>query len=103
MKINNYKEKRLIMARFLVCDKAELSKKRVWEMWNNYWKKDFKIPGHKEMLVLDNDKLTYKKINHNENYGLLKEYNDTFNGIYNWLVRILDKHDRQLIPILLKL
>lgn len=94
--INNLKEKELLIANYF-CGKTrkELTPHEVFDMWSNWFRKDFRVNGKPVFCIVDNE-LVYSKSGKNLDENICKEYNQTFQKIYKWIKRAveIDGHNK---------
>jgi len=94
--INNLKEKELLIANYF-CDKTkkELTPYEVFDMWSNWFRKDFRVNG-KSVFCIVNGELMYRKSVKKPNESIRREYNQTFQKIYKWIKRAveIDSHNK---------
>lgn len=94
--IDNLKEKELIIAHyFCKTKKKELTPHEVFDMWSNWFKKDFRINGKSVFCVVDNE-LVYRKSAKMSDKDILRKHNHAFQNIYKWIKETVEKdgHDK---------
>lgn len=87
--IDNLKEKELVIA-YYFCGNThkQFSRYEVFDMWSNWFKKDFRI-NNKPVFCLVDDKLVYRKsvkIKRND-METLRKYNRAFQNIYMHILK----------------
>jgi len=96
MHIDNLKEKELLIANYF-CGKTrkELTPHEVFDMWSNWFKKDFCVDGKPVFYVVDKE-LIYRKSVKNLDESIRREYNQAFQNIYRWIKRTveIDSHNK---------
>lgn len=99
--IDNLKEKELVIA-YYFCGNThkQFSRYEVFDMWSNWFKKDFRI-NNKPVFCLVDDKLVYRKsvkIKRND-METLRKYNRAFQNIYAYIKKILSGkgHDKAFL------
>ena len=94
--IDNLLEKELLIAHYF-CDlrKKEFSRTEVFDMWSNWFKKDFKINNQSVFCIVD-DELVYKKHIKKQDEKIRENYNHTFQNIYKYIEKLMndESHDR---------
>lgn len=94
--IDNLLEKELLIAHYF-CEirKKEFSKAEVFDMWSNWFKKDFRINNQPVFRIVD-DGLVYRKHIKKKNEKVREQYNHTFQNIYICIENMLkdESHDR---------
>lgn len=94
--INNLKEKELLIAHYFCGNgKKEFSRQEVFDMWSNWFKKDFRVNGNPVFRIVDNE-LVYRKGSKVKNESIRREYNQVFQSIYKHIKHDLDNksHDK---------
>ena len=94
--INNLKEKELLIAHYFCGNgKKEFSKQEVFDMWSNWFKKDFRVNGNPVFCIVDNE-LVYRKGAKVKKERLRIEYNQVFQSIYKRIKHTLENksHDK---------
>lgn len=99
--IDNLKEKELVIA-YYFCGNThkQFSRYEVFDMWSNWFKKDFRINNKPVFCIIDN-KLAYRKfvkIKRND-METLKQYNQAFQNIYTCIKKMLSEkgHDKTFL------
>ncbi len=94
--IDNLKEKELLIANYF-CDKTkkELTPHEVFDMWSNWFRKDFRV-NDKPVFCIVNGELVYRKYIKEPNESIRRKYNQTFQNIYKWIKRTveIDGHNK---------
>lgn len=96
LQISNLKEKELLIAHYFCgLKKKELTPYEVFDMWSNWFKRDFRINGVPVFTISD-DRLTYRKDSKVTDRDILNQYNQTFQNIYKWIKHTLEveSHDK---------
>lgn len=94
--IDNLKEKELLIAHYFSGkSKKELNPHEVFDMWSNWFKKDFRINGTPVFCIVD-DELVYRKSVKNKDKEICDKYNHTFQSIYRWIYKevMTGTHDK---------
>lgn len=94
--IENLKEKELLIAHYFSGNsKKELTPHEVFDMWSNWFKKDFRINGQPVFCVVDDD-LVYRKSVKKKDEKIRKKYNHAFQNIYRWIKTTVENesHDK---------
>lgn len=88
--IPNLKEKELLIAHYF-CGKTRknLTPEEVFDMWCNWFKKDFRV-NNQPTFFMKNGKLEYRTKIKNKDETVLKKYNMEFQMIYSWIKRAID-------------
>lgn len=88
--IPNLKEKELLIANYF-CGKTRknLTPDEVFDMWCNWFKKDFRV-NNQPTFFMKNGKLEYRTKIKNKDKTVLKQYNIKFQMIYDWIKRAID-------------
>lgn len=96
IKIENLKEKELLMA-YYFCGKSSkvFSPSELYDMWCNWFKKDFKVNGRR-VFWIDKNKLAYRDEVKQRDSKLLQKYNHAFQNIYKYVKHTLEAkgHDK---------
>lgn len=94
--IDNLLEKELLIAHYF-CDlrKKDFSRAEVFDMWSNWFKKDFRINNQPVFCIVD-DELVYRKHIKKKDEKICEKYNHTFQNIYICIDNMLkdESHDR---------
>ena len=94
--IDNLLEKELLIAHYF-CDlrKKEFSRTEVFDMWSNWFKKDFRINNQPVFCVVDNE-LVYRKSVKKKDEKIRDKYNHAFQNIYKWIYNkvVTKSHDK---------
>ena len=94
--IDNLLEKELLIAHYF-CDirKKDFSRAEVFDMWSNWFKRDFRINGQPIFCIVD-DELVYRKHIKKKDEKIREKYNHTFQNIYTYIENMLkdESHGR---------
>lgn len=93
--IDCYKEKCALIA-YYFCEKEKVSitQKAVFEIWNSWWKNDFRKEGH-PVYKMVGYQLGHNKNNCNKDTDHLKACNKLFQKSYTWIKDYAMKHTKQ--------
>lgn len=94
--IPNLKEKELLIAHYF-CGKQnkEFTPQELFDMWSNWFKRDFRING-KPVFKVVNGELVYRRESKMHDNDVLGQYNHMFRNIYKWIKNTLEtaSHDK---------
>lgn len=94
--IDNLLEKELLIAHYF-CDlrKKDFSRAEVFDMWSNWFKRDFRINNQPVFCIVD-DELVYRKHIKKKDEKIREKYNHAFQNIYICIDNMLkdESHDR---------
>lgn len=94
--IDNLKEKELLIAHYFSGKtKKDLTPYEVFDMWSNWFKKDFRINNQPAFRVVDNE-LVYRKSVKKKDEKIRQKYNHAFQNIYKWIYEkvVTKSHDK---------
>ena len=94
--IDNLKEKELLIAHYFSENtKKELTPHEVFDMWSNWFKKDFRINNQPVFCVVNNE-LVYRKSVKKKDEKIRDKYNHAFQNIYKWIYNkvVTKSHDK---------
>lgn len=96
--IDNLREKELVIAYYFRGNKhKELNRHEVFDMWSNWFKRDFRV-NNKPVFCIENNKLTYRKAVKikSKDMAILKDYDESFKKIYKYIekVVVIEKRDK---------
>ena len=80
MNIDNLNEKELLIAYYFCGNKQkQLTQHEVFDMWSNWFKRDFRV-NNKPVFCIENNKLAYRKSVKikSKDMAILKDYNESF-------------------------
>lgn len=80
--IDNLLEKELLIVHYF-CDlrKKDFSRAEVFDMWSNWFKRDFRI-NNQPVFCIVNDELVYRKHIKKKDEKNREKYNHTFQNVY---------------------
>lgn len=89
--INNYREKTLLIANYFYGkSRKELTPSEVYDMWCNWFSKDFRIDG-KPTFKMQNNKLVFRKKTHTKSdEKMCMQYNKIFDSTYAWIEKSVE-------------
>lgn len=94
IKIRCLKEKQLLIAYHIkINDNLSVSPQKVFLIWNNWYKNDFRIKGL-PTLVVRNNHLVFSIDDVRNNYDVLAEIDKLFQRTYDSIFNLVEKYDK---------